>query len=350
MTGTLVKGPVLITGAAGEVGGRLVARIAADGHRVRALVLPGDPLRSRLDGLGVPVDVREGDVRDPATLEAAVAGVDTVLHLAAVILARDVAVFDSVNRQGTANLVAASAAAGVRHFIYVSSASVVYPALTPYGRSKLEAERIVQGETRLLHTIVRPTLVYDETGGQEFALFRRYLERFPVVPFVGPTHGPRAARKRPVHAADAVDGLSRMVGSEAALGRTYNLSGGETITLAELGRLVLALQGTPKPFLPIPTFLCRAVAYALSAVMKNPPLTPYAVAGFTNHADLDPSQAMADLGWRPRGVRAGLAACLAAASAARGAPHDLSPGQRPVVDTSHILTHAAAQPADGRSA
>lgn len=346
MSGAVVKGPVLVTGAAGEVGGRLVARIAADGHQVRALVLPGDPLRSRLERLGVPLDIREGDVRDPASLEAAVTGVDTVLHLAAVILARDIAVFDAVNRQGTANLVAASAAAGVRHFIYVSSASVVYPRLTPYGRSKLDAEGIVKDEARLLHTIVRPTLVYDETGGQEFALFRRYLHRFPVVPFVGPTRGPRAARKRPVHAADAVDGLARMVGSEAALGQTYNLSGGETITLAELGRLVLALEGTPKLFLPIPTFFCRAVAYGLSAVMKNPPLTPYAVAGFTNHADLDPSQAMTDLGWRPRGVRAGLAECLAPSRSAR----HVSPDKSSSIDTSHILTHAAVQPADGRSA
>jgi NADH dehydrogenase len=304
---------------------------------VRALVLPRDPLRARLEGLDVPVDIREGDVRDPVALGAAVAGVDTVLHLAAVILASDVAVFDEVNRKGTAHLVAASAAAGVRHFIYVSSASVVYPRLTPYGRSKLAAEAIVKGEHRLRHTIVRPTLVYDETGGQEFALFRRYLERFPVVPFVGPTRGPRAARKRPI---------------QAALGRTYNLSGGETITLAELGRLVLALEGRPKLFLPLPTFLCRAAAYGLAAVMKNPPLTPYAVAGFTNHADLDPSEAMRELGWQPRGVRAGLAACLAprlATDAERGATVGPASGQDRE-RSRNIVTHAAARSANGRSA
>ena len=256
------------------------------------------------------MEIYEGDVRDQATLGPAVTDVETVLHLAAVILAPVPALYDTVNRQGTAHLVAASADAGVRHFIYVSSASVVYPRLTPYGRSKLEAERIVQGEARLHHTIVRPTLVYDETGGQEFALFRRYLHRFPVVPFVGPTDGPRAARKRPIHAADAVDGLARIVGNQASFGRTYNLSGGESITLADLGRLVLKLEGGPKPFLPIPLALCRALAAVLGALMRDPPLTPYAVAGFTNHADLDPSEAIRDLDWHPRGVREGLAGCL----------------------------------------
>ena len=320
---------VLVTGAAGEVGRRLVARIVADGHQVRALVLPGDPLRGRIADL--PVEICEGDVRQPATLERAVAGVDTVLHLAAMILARDPAVLDAVNRQGTAHLVAAAAGAGVRHFIYVSSASVVYPRLTPYGQSKIAAERIVQGEARLRHTIVRPTLVYDENGGQEFALFRRYLHRFPVVPFVGPTSGPLAARKRPIHGADVVEALARMIGNPVTHGRTYNLSGSETITLADLGKLVLQLEGRPRPFLPLPTAACRALAWALAAVMKNPPLTPYAVAGFTNHADLDPSEAVRDLDWHPRGVREGLAACL----------RDV--GRDP-------LTRAAALSADRRSA
>ena len=103
----------------------------------------------------------------------------------------------------------------MRHFVYVSSASVVYPRLTPYGRAKLDAEKLVADERRFAHTIVRPTLVYDETGGQEFMLFRRYLRRFPVVPFIGPG----SARKRPVFSEDVVDGLVRIVGNEIASAR-----------------------------------------------------------------------------------------------------------------------------------
>ena len=176
-------------------------------------------MRARLEGTGC--EIAEGDIRDAATLGAAVAGVEAVLHLAAVILARDPRDYDAINRRGTANMVAAAAAAGVRHFVYVSSASVVYPRLTPYGRAKLDAEEIVAAERRFAHTIVRPTLVYDETGGQEFMLFRRYLRRFPVVPFIGPG----SARKRPVFSDDVVDGLARIVGNPVCFGKTYNLSG-----------------------------------------------------------------------------------------------------------------------------
>lgn len=301
---------VLVTGTAGEVGRRLVRRLAADGWRVRGLVLPGDPLRARLEGTGC--EIVEGDVRRPETLAAATAGAGAVLHLAAVILARDPADYDAINRRGTANLVAAAAAAGVRHFVYVSSASVVYPRLTTYGRAKLDAEEIVANERRFAHTIVRPTLVYDETGGQEFMLFRKYLRRFPVVPFIGPG----SARKRPVYSDDVVDGLARIVGNPSCFGKSYNLSGPEPITLRELAKLVLDLEGAPRPFLHIPLPVCRAIAQVLSRVMRDPPITPYAVAGFTNDADLDCSQAVRDFGYAPRGVREGLARCLRPAPAA----------------------------------
>jgi hypothetical protein len=74
--------------------------------------------------------------------------------------------------------------------------------------------------------------------------------------------------------------------------------------------LILELEGAERPFLHLPVPLCRALAAALARVMKNPPLTPYAVAGFTNDADLDCSEAIADFGYAPRGVRAGLAQCI----------------------------------------
>ena len=319
----------LITGAAGEVGRRLARRMTADGWEVRAQVLPRDPLRSRLEG--ITSDVHEGDVREAASLGPACAGVDTVVHLAAVILTQDPAQYDQINRQGTANLVQAAAAAGVRHFVYVSSASVVYPRLTPYGQSKLDAERSVAAETRFAHTIVRPTLVYDATGAQEFMLFRRYLLRFPILPFI-PFVGTGRSRKRPVYSDDVVDGLARIAGNDVAFGRTYNLSGGETITLGDLARLVLALEGRPRPIVPLPVALCRLVAAVLGAVMRNPPLTPYAIAGFTNDADLDPALAMAELGYQPRGVRAGLTACFSPLGAP--APRGQSPNR-------------AVRPADG---
>jgi nucleoside-diphosphate-sugar epimerase len=294
----------LVTGGSGVMGSRLVRALVDRGWRVRALVLPRDPFRQRLAGVGC--EIVEGDVQDPAALERACAGTNLVYHLAAVILSPDPTVFDRVNRGGTANVVAAAARAGAGHLVYVSSASVVYPRRTRYAESKLAGEDIVRREGAFAHTIVRPTLVYDEDGGQEFRLFLDYLRRFPVVPFVGPG----TALKRPVFSGDVVDGLVRIAGNARAHGKTYNLSGGEAVAIGELARLMLSHHGLRKRFVNLPVPLCRVVAAAMGLFLDDPPLNHYTIAGMINDADLDPTEAIRDLGYRPLGVREGFARCF----------------------------------------
>jgi NADH dehydrogenase len=298
-----VKRTALVTGGAGVMGARLVKRLLAAGYGVRALVLPGDPMRARLDALGA--ELHESDVSDAQSLAGACAGVHTVFHLAAVIISRDAHVFQRVNRDGTANVLAEAARAGVEHFVYVSSASVVYPQPTPYAQSKLDAEQLVKAAP-LAHTIVRPTLVYEAGGGQEIMMFLGYLRRFPVVPFIGAGD----AIKRPVWSDDVVDGLMRIAGNHTARGKTYNFSGAESITMRELAQLLLAHHDRPRPFVHLPVALCRGLARVASRLSKQPALTLSAIAGVVNDADLDPNLAMRELGYRPLGVRAGFARCF----------------------------------------
>ncbi|HVY26461.1 MAG TPA: NAD-dependent epimerase/dehydratase family protein [Polyangiaceae bacterium] len=295
---------VLVTGAAGVMGVRLVERLLAHGFEVRALVLPRDRFRARLEGLGC--DIREGDIGDATSLTGVCQGVDTVYHLAAVILSHDPNVFERVNRAGTAHLVTEAQRAGVRHFVYVSSASVVYPKRTPYAESKLQAEALVKGAQGLDYTIVRPTLVYERGGGQEIQLFLEYLKRFPIVPFIGRGE----AIKRPVWSEDVVTGLARLAGNPVALGKTYNFSGPEPITMLELAHLLLETADRSRAFVRLPVWLCVALAHLLRVLFERPPLTLSAVAGIVNDADLDPTSAMRDLGYAPIGVREGIRRCF----------------------------------------
>ena len=293
----------LVTGAAGVMGTRLVSGLLRAGWQVRALVLPNDPLRSRIQSLGC--EIREGNISDAASLRGLCEGVDTVYHLAAVIISHDPSVFQRVNRNGTAHVAAEAQRANVRHFIYVSSASVTYPRLTPYAQSKLEAERIVS-EARMAFTIVRPTLVYEAGGGQEIMMFLAYLRRFPVVPFIGAGH----ALKRPVWSEDVASGLLSLAGNPIALGKTYNFSGPDAISMLELAKLLLRHHEADRPFVRLPVALFRAAARVLARLMQRPPLTLSAIAGVVNDANLDPSEAMRDLGYRPLAVRAGFQHCF----------------------------------------
>jgi nucleoside-diphosphate-sugar epimerase len=312
------KGSVLVTGAAGVMGSLLVRGFIEKGFNVRGLVLPGDPMRARLDAMGC--ETCEGDVSLPASLGNMCQGIDTVFHLAAVIISHDPSVFRRVNLEGTAHMVDCASAAHVRHFVYVSSASVTYPRRTPYAESKLAAEQIVRGTHALEHTIVRPTLAYDESGGLEVRMFLEYLQRFPVVPFIGTGR----AIKRPVWTGDIIDGLLRLAGNPVSYGKTYNFSGAEPIAIADLARLMLRHHGGEKPFLPIPVPLCRAMALLLGLVMKRPPLTTNAIAGIIHDADLDPADATRDLGYRPVGVREGFQRCFPIAQPPRRAPYHSS--------------------------
>jgi nucleoside-diphosphate-sugar epimerase len=290
---------VLITGAAGQIGSRLARRLHQQGHQVRALVLPGDSLVNRLADTAT---VHFGDVTRPETLTAPLGGVDVVYHLAAVLLCESAAQFQAVNREGTRHVVHAAAAAKVGHLVHISSASVVYPRTTHYSRSKRQAEEIVRASSSLNWTIVRPTLVYDREGGLEFKMYADFVRRYPFLPMLAGGH----ARKRPVHVDDLLSGLASMAGNPIAFGKTYNLSGGETLTLRELAALLLEQQGRSKPILPIPASLGRMAARAWGLLRRCPLLMEHTIAGLTQDADLDPSAATQDLGYHPRGVRAGI--------------------------------------------
>jgi NADH dehydrogenase len=277
----------------------MVRRFRDQGHTVRALVLPGDALAARL---GDAAQIHVGDVTKPETLPAAFAGVEVVYHLAAVLLCEKAESFQAVNVEGTRNVTSAAEAAGVRHLIHISSASVVYPRTTHYSRSKRQAEDMVTACQKVRWTLVRPTLVYDRDGGLEFKLYADFVKRYPVVPLVA---GGRA-RKSPVHVDDLLAGLLAMAGNPVTFGKTYNLSGGEVVTLRELAELMLERQGLHKPMLSLPNSLCLVATRAWGLLNRRPLLMEHTLAGLTQDADLDHAAATRDLDYQPIGVRAGI--------------------------------------------
>lgn len=295
---------ILVTGGAGVMGSRLVKGLADAGYKVRALTLPNDPFVSRLKG--VDCEIVFGDVSDAASLNGAFDGVETIYHLAAIILAPSPEVYKKVNVEGTRNVVNGGIAAGAKHFILVSSASVFYPRSTHYSRSKKECERIVKEQTAMHYTIVRPTLAYNENGGQEFLMFLDYLKKFPVVPFVGTGR----ALKNPVHVDDLFRGFLAIPGNPKSFGKEYNFTGSEPISIWDLAHLMLKHQGISKPFLPLPVSFCIFLSKLMSWFMKNPPLTWQAIAGIIQDANLDWSTAAEDLGYNPIGIREGLNRCF----------------------------------------
>jgi nucleoside-diphosphate-sugar epimerase len=296
---------ILITGGTGAMGSVLVKKLSEQGQKLRVLTLPGDRNAERLSR-EFGVDIRYGSIADPCACRGLCDGADTVLHLAAIIITNDESLYTSINAGGTRNIVAQAAAAGVQHFIHVSSASVTYPKPTPYSISKRLAEELVR-KSKLSWTIVRPTLVYGRSGGQEFDLFLSYLKKFPVVPFIGKG----SALKRPVFVDDVADGLVKLACMKTGKNAVYNLSGATSLSILDFARLCLTLMGKERtPIVRLPVWLCVMLAGIMKRAMKDPPLKWSVIAGVTQDADLDPSAAMKDLGYAPCGVEQMLPQCF----------------------------------------
>lgn len=166
---------ILVVGSTGFLGSDVVRRLAASGMQVRALVrASSDPAkRAQLEASGAALV--EGDLKDPASLQRACAGVDTVISTASATLSRGGGDnLDTVDRQGQLQLVDAAEAARVRHFIYVSF-SGNNTDVFPLSEAKRGVEkRLREGRTK--YTIVRPSyfmevwlspmLGFDPAGGK----------------------------------------------------------------------------------------------------------------------------------------------------------------------------------------
>jgi len=166
-----------VTGATGFVGSHLLKAARAAGYTLRALTRGP---RSPQEG----VAWIEGTLDDPASLAVLCEGADAIVHIAGLINAPSRAAFEAVNAGGTADMIDAARAAGVKRFVHISSLAAREPDLSDYGWSKAKAETIV-ATSGLDWTIVRPPAIYGPGDRETFELFRMASRGFVALPPAG---------------------------------------------------------------------------------------------------------------------------------------------------------------------
>src|SRR4051812_49068407 len=255
---------VLVTGGTGVVGPYVVHTLRTRDAPVRALVR--DASRgTRLANWGAELAV--GDVTDPASLLAACEGVDSVVHLVAIIKGRRED-FERVMAEGTRNVVVAAQAAGVRRFVLASALGLDERTkdAVPYFAAKWEMERAVR-ESGLEHVIFRPSFVFGRDGGV-LPTFVRLARFAPVTPIVGPG----TLRLQPIWVEDVAEYYARAVDLPAAAGRTFEIGGPDAPTWNEFWNRLKRVLGARRPSLHVPFGLMRVQA-TLTERLPGAPVT-----------------------------------------------------------------------------
>lgn len=230
--------PILVTGATGRVGSRFVPRLLQRGQAVRLLVRRAEQAEA-FRTLGA--EVIEGDLGHPESLAHAVAGVQTVVHLAAFFRGVDQERTRATNEEGALALATASLAAGVERFVFTSTNLVYGPGcgrpareddrLQPrstYPQTKVAAEQALLELSRtqgLGVRILRLAFVYGENDPHVAEFLPRMRDWHP------------AKRLHLVHHADVSQALLRAVATPGIDGHIYNVADDAPISSAELLRL-----------------------------------------------------------------------------------------------------------------
>jgi len=273
------QGRALVTGASGFVGSAVARALVARGFPARVLVRPSSP-RGNVADLGC--EIVEGDMRDAASIGAAMTDVRYVFHVAADyrLWARDPQDIIRNNKEGTRIVMAAARAAGVERIVYTSSVATLKPhddgsdaderdradeadAIGAYKKSKVAAERVVEAMVAegLPAVLVSPSTPIGPRDIRPTPTGRIIVEaasgRMPAYVDTG---------LNLVHVDDVAEGHLLAL-EKGRIGETYIL-GGHNVTLKEMLADIAALAGRQPPRVRLPRGPIYPLAYAAEAVAR----------------------------------------------------------------------------------
>ncbi len=303
-------GTVAVAGGTGFVGSAIVAELDRRGERT--VVLTHRPGRA-LHRTPARTEIRSADVvSGERTLPAALEGADALI-ISLGFPGSPVEnpsrgwTFEAVDGAGTEKLIAAARKAGVGRVVYISGAGAAPDAARHWFRAKWRAETAVR-ESGIPYTILRPTWVYGP-GDVSLNRFIRLGRLLPVVPLTGDGKQLLA----PVFIDDvarlAVDALA----DPASVEQVFEVGGPETMTMRDVVRRALRVDGHPRPLLPMPAGLVKLGVLPLR-VLPRPPLTPDAVDFVNQPATVDVAPLLERMPRRLTPFEEGLAQYLGAAS------------------------------------
>lgn len=249
---------ILITGANGFIGRRLTKDLLDGGHRIRCLIRKASPL------IPEGVETCTGDLLEPATLPAALEGVDTAYYLVH-SMAGGRAGFEHRDHDAAENFVRAAEKAGVRRVIYLGGLGETGDDLSEHLKSRLEVANILRSG-KFATTFLRAAVIVG-AGGASFELVRGLVKRLPVM------ITPRwvSTKCQPIAVNDVVAYLAGCLTDERTAGQTYDIGGPEVITYRDMMERFARLEGKHLLIIPVPVLTPKLSSYWVALFSPVPP-------------------------------------------------------------------------------
>ncbi len=226
---------VTVFGGSGFVGRHVVRALARDGWRVRVACRRPD-LAFFLQPLGGPGQVMpvQANVRDAASVAAALRDADAAVNLVGVLAESGKQKFTVIHAEGARAVAQAVKAAGISNFVHISAIGADAGSASAYARTKAQGEAAVF-EAVPEAVILRPSVIFgpEDDFFNRFGTMARY---FPVIPIVG-----AKTKFQPVYVGDVARAVALALAGKAAKGATYELGGPEVKTFEQLVDYVLAV-------------------------------------------------------------------------------------------------------------
>lgn len=264
----MAKGLVTLFGGSGFIGRYAARALVEAGYRVRIAVrrphLAGDV---RLAGAPGWVDIVQANVRNKASVAAAIDGADAVVNLVGILYEKGRQSFEGAQREGAVNVAEACRDAGIERLVHVSAIGADPDAKADYAKTKGEAEAAVRAAVSSA-VILRPSIVF----GPEDAFFNRFaaMSAHPistVAPFL-PAIGGGGTKVQPVYAGDVADAIAKAISSSDAAGKTYELGGPGVYTFSELYDFIGETIDRKRMALPLPFFVAKPVGLTFGALFR----------------------------------------------------------------------------------
>jgi uncharacterized protein YbjT (DUF2867 family) len=302
---------ILVTGATGYVGGRLVAAFERQDVAVRCLARHPEHLRPRI---GATTAIVKGDILDRASLDAALAGIDVAYYL--VHSMGSVDTFEADDRRGAENFGAAARAAGVRRIVYLGGLGEDQPDLSAHLRSRHEVGEILRA-SGVPVVELRASIVIG-SGSLSFEMVRALVERLPIM--VTPRWV--AVRAQPIAINDLLRYLvaARDVAIEG--NRVFEIGGADRMSYGDLMTEYAGQRGLRRLMIAVPVLTPRLSSLWLGLVTPLYARVGRKLVDSMRHETIVHDDSAARLfGIRPTPVREAIAAALRNEDAEFAATH-----------------------------